>query len=160
MSDETIKLTIRTALIPNYYQNFHCLASECRDSCCIDWRITFNKKDYLRLRRLEAPPELKARLEAEKRITTELHMENSTWTPTRAAARFWIRTACVLSSVPADMRRCPMSAPVIRGSSIIPPLPRSTPCLPPAKGSSNSFGTCRVESNLWRSHYRKQSGER
>ena len=64
MSDETIKLTIRTALIPNYYQNFHCLASECRDSCCIDWRITFNKKDYLRLRRLEAPPELKARLEA------------------------------------------------------------------------------------------------
>ena len=64
MSDETIKLPIRTALIPNYYQNFHCLASECRDSCCIDWRITFNKKDYLRLRRLDAPPELKARLEA------------------------------------------------------------------------------------------------
>ena len=64
MSDETIKLPICTALIPNYYQNFHCLASECRDSCCIDWRITFNKKDYLRLRRLEAPPELKARLEA------------------------------------------------------------------------------------------------
>ena len=64
MSDETIKLPICTALIPNYYQNFHCLASECRDSCCIGWRITFNKKDYLRLRRLEAPPELKARLEA------------------------------------------------------------------------------------------------
>lgn len=62
MNDETIKLPIRTALIPNYYQNFHCLASECRDSCCIDWRITFNKKDYLRLRRLDAPPELKARL--------------------------------------------------------------------------------------------------
>ena len=35
-----------------------------RASCCIDWRITFNKKDYLRLRRLDAPPELKARLEA------------------------------------------------------------------------------------------------
>lgn len=64
MSDETIKLPICTALIPNYYQNFHCLASECRDSCCIGWRITFNKKDYLRLRRLDAPPELKARLEA------------------------------------------------------------------------------------------------
>lgn len=64
MNDETIKLPICTALIPNYYQNFHCLASKCRDSCCIDWRITFNKKDYLRLRRLDAPPELKARLEA------------------------------------------------------------------------------------------------
>lgn len=64
MSEETIKLPICTVLIPNYYQNFHCLASECRDSCCIGWRITFNKKDYLRLRRLDAPSELKARLEA------------------------------------------------------------------------------------------------
>ena len=63
MTEEKIKLPIESALIPVYYQNFRCLAQACRDSCCAGWSITFNKKDYLRLRRLDAPQALKERLE-------------------------------------------------------------------------------------------------
>ena len=63
MTEEKIKLPIRSALIPVFYQNFHCLAQNCRDSCCVDWSVTFDKKDYLRLRRLDAPPALHERLE-------------------------------------------------------------------------------------------------
>lgn len=63
MDEEKIKLPIHSALIPNFYQNFHCLAEDCKDSCCVNWSITFDKKDYLRLRRLDAPEELKQRLE-------------------------------------------------------------------------------------------------
>lgn len=63
MTEETTRLPIRSALIPVFYQNFHCLAQACRDSCCVNWAITFDKKDYLRLRRLDAPPALKERLE-------------------------------------------------------------------------------------------------
>ena len=61
--NEKVQFPIRSALIPNYFQNFHCLAQDCRDSCCINWAITFDKKDYLRLRRLDAPDELKERLQ-------------------------------------------------------------------------------------------------
>ena len=64
MAEEKIKLPIRSALIPVYYQNFHCLGGACRDNCCVySWQITFDKKDYLRLRRLDAPPALRERLE-------------------------------------------------------------------------------------------------
>lgn len=63
MDEEKSELPICSALIPNFYQNFHCLAQDCRDSCCVGWRITFDKKDYLRLRRLDGPDDLKARLE-------------------------------------------------------------------------------------------------
>lgn len=63
MAEEKIKIAVCSALIPVFYQNFHCLAQDCRDSCCIDWGIYFDKKDYLRLRRLNAPPALRERLE-------------------------------------------------------------------------------------------------
>jgi len=63
MDENKIRLPIRSALIPNYFRNFHCLAQDCRDSCCIGWRITFDKKDYLRLRRLDAPADLRERLD-------------------------------------------------------------------------------------------------
>ena len=63
MTEEKISLPIRSALIPAFYQNFHCLAQDCLDSCCVNWNITFDKKDYLRLRRLDAPPALQERLE-------------------------------------------------------------------------------------------------
>ena len=63
MDNEKIVLPIRSALIPVFYKNFHCLAQNCKDNCCVhDWRIAFNKKDYLRLRRLDAPPALRERL--------------------------------------------------------------------------------------------------
>lgn len=63
MDQKNIPLPIRSALIPVFYKNFHCLAQECKDSCCEGWSIQFNKKDYLRLRRLDAPPALRERLD-------------------------------------------------------------------------------------------------
>lgn len=63
MDEKKIKLPICSALVPVFYKSFHCLAQDCRDSCCVDWRITFDKKDYLRLRRLDAPAELRERLD-------------------------------------------------------------------------------------------------
>lgn len=67
MNEETIRLPIRSALTPVFYKNFHCLAQDCWDSCCEGWRITFDKKDYLRLRRLDAPADLRLRLEKDVR---------------------------------------------------------------------------------------------
>lgn len=64
MNEEKIEIPIRTALIPNYYQKFHCLAQACQDNCCTEnWLICFDKKDYLRLRRLDADAEMKEKLE-------------------------------------------------------------------------------------------------
>lgn len=63
MADEMIHIPIRSALIPIFYQNFQCLAQDCKDSCCAGWSITFNKKDYLALRRLDLPEDLRERLE-------------------------------------------------------------------------------------------------
>lgn len=63
MTEEKIKLPIRSALIPVYYRNFHCLAQDCRDTCCQNWAITFDKKDYLRLRRLDVPPAMRELIE-------------------------------------------------------------------------------------------------
>ena len=63
MAQEKKTVLVRSALIPEFYKNFHCLAQKCRDSCCVGWKISFDKKDYLRLRRLDAPPALKERLE-------------------------------------------------------------------------------------------------
>ncbi len=57
------KISITTALMPAYYKDFQCKADACRDSCCKGWRIEFDKKDFLRLRRLEVPAEYKPRLE-------------------------------------------------------------------------------------------------
>ena len=55
---DTIKL--ETALMPAYYKEFHCLASACQDTCCAGWKIEFNKKDYLAIKRAartgDAPP--------------------------------------------------------------------------------------------------------
>lgn len=63
MKENVVKLPIHSALIPVFYQKFHCLAQDCRDTCCVDWNITFDKKDYLRLRRLNVSGELRDKLE-------------------------------------------------------------------------------------------------
>lgn len=58
-------IPIKAALMPAYYKDFHCLAEKCRDSCCkYNWRIEFDKKDFLRLRRLDAPGEFKSQLDS------------------------------------------------------------------------------------------------
>lgn len=67
-----ISLPIRSALIPVFYQHFRCLAQDCRDNCCLeDWGIYFNKNDYLRLRRLDAPPALRERLDRGVRLVEQ-----------------------------------------------------------------------------------------
>lgn len=58
------KIAIRTTLMPAYYKEFHCLAQDCRDTCCKGWRIEFDKNDFLRLRRIDAPEEFKSRLDS------------------------------------------------------------------------------------------------
>lgn len=62
MSDAT-KLQVTQELKPAYYDQFHCLAEGCKLSCCKGWEITFNKKDYLALRRTKGSPELEETLE-------------------------------------------------------------------------------------------------
>lgn len=65
MADTSIR--IDKDLRPAYYDDFHCLAEGCKISCCKNWRIYFNKKDYLSLKRQEGSAELNALLEGSVR---------------------------------------------------------------------------------------------
>lgn len=56
------KIKVDTALMPAFCRDFHCLASACQDTCCAGWRIEFNKKDYLAIKRAARSEELKERL--------------------------------------------------------------------------------------------------
>lgn len=50
-------------LRPAYYDDFRCLAAGCKHSCCIGWHITFDKKDYLSLKRQSGSADLNERME-------------------------------------------------------------------------------------------------
>ena len=64
ISDGKIKIPVTTTLMPAYYKDFHCIMGACQDNCCdCGWKILFKKKDYLRLRRLEAPADFKEKLD-------------------------------------------------------------------------------------------------
>ena len=53
-------IPIRTALMPAYYKDFHCIMGACQDNCCDDgWKIEFSKKDYLTVKRAAESEELK-----------------------------------------------------------------------------------------------------
>lgn len=49
---------VTTVLMPAYYKDFHCLMGDCQDTCCTGWRIEFNKKDYLAIKRAPKSEEL------------------------------------------------------------------------------------------------------
>lgn len=49
-------------LRPVYYDKFQCLAGNCRFTCCKGWRITFDRKDFMALKRLTGSAELNARM--------------------------------------------------------------------------------------------------
>lgn len=51
-------LEVNYDLRPAYYDQFHCLAGDCRFTCCKGWHISFDKKDYLALKRQDGSPEL------------------------------------------------------------------------------------------------------
>lgn len=43
---------MRVRLMPSYYPRFACTGGDCRFSCCDGgWKIAFNKKDYLKIKR-------------------------------------------------------------------------------------------------------------
>lgn len=63
MADTPKKLPVKEDLRPAYYDDFHCLAAGCRQSCCKNWRVSFDKKDYLSLKRQTGSPELNKRMD-------------------------------------------------------------------------------------------------
>ena len=63
MPDQSYETRIEKDLRPSYYDKFHCLAKDCRISCCKNWRIWFGKKDYLSMKRQDGSPELNERIE-------------------------------------------------------------------------------------------------
>lgn len=63
MADQPKSILIDKDLRPAYYDDFQCLAAGCRLSCCKGWRISFDKKDYLSLKRQTGTEELNARME-------------------------------------------------------------------------------------------------
>lgn len=56
-------IEIKDDLRPAYYDDFHCLAGDCRFTCCKGWKIAFNKKDYLSLKRQRGSDSLNVRME-------------------------------------------------------------------------------------------------
>ena len=60
--NETWSTILDKELRPAYYDRFHCLAADCKLSCCIGWNIPFNKKDYLAMKHQRTSPELAERL--------------------------------------------------------------------------------------------------
>lgn len=58
-----MEMQILADLRPAYYDDFHCLAANCRHSCCVGWHISFNKKDYLSLKRQSGSEDLNVRME-------------------------------------------------------------------------------------------------
>lgn len=76
MSASGFPILIQEDLRPVYYDKFHCLAEGCRLSCCKGWSITFNKKDYLALRRQSGSPELMERLTGLRRVRDPNAAEN------------------------------------------------------------------------------------
>ena len=74
MNEQTV--SIRTALMPLCYKDFHCLAGDCRDNCCGGWEIAFNKKDYLHIKRSAKSQELREILsEGMSRLRGDAHDE-------------------------------------------------------------------------------------
>lgn len=41
-------MTQKTMLVPDYYAGFHCIGSECEESCCIGWNIPVDDVSYRR----------------------------------------------------------------------------------------------------------------
>lgn len=62
MADQYQTISMVFDLRPTYYDSFHCLAADCRYTCCRGWKVAFDKKDYLRLKQLKCSPELDVKL--------------------------------------------------------------------------------------------------
>lgn len=47
---------------PSYYESFACLCDKCRNTCCKDWDIDFDKNDYDKLRSKRLPSDMQQKL--------------------------------------------------------------------------------------------------
>lgn len=57
------KIPVEFDLRPAYYDDFQCLAGDCRFSCCKGWHISFDKKEYMELKRQRGTQELNTRMD-------------------------------------------------------------------------------------------------
>lgn len=54
-----------------YFDDFHCLGPDCKDTCCKDWHIYITKREYLDYKKMKCSPELRRLLDDSfKRIKT------------------------------------------------------------------------------------------
>lgn len=50
-------------LVPDYYKDFVCKGKECRDSCCMDWKVNIPMDQYFLLHGLSCNPKLKEKID-------------------------------------------------------------------------------------------------
>lgn len=60
----TIKLS---ALMPRYTQRFHCIGSDCEDTCCVGWTVHIDKKTY-KAYRTQSHPDIQPVITLIKRL--------------------------------------------------------------------------------------------
>lgn len=95
MADQPRTVRAEYDLRPAYYDKFQCLAADCRFTCCKGWKITFDKKDYLSLKRQDGSPELNENMKKTLRrlkkgplseqFYGEFHLENGGCCPLQRA---------------------------------------------------------------------------
>ena len=50
-------------LVPDYYKDFSCKGGECRDSCCVDWKVNISMQQYFLLHGLNCNKKLKDKID-------------------------------------------------------------------------------------------------
>ncbi|MFD3447642.1 flagellin lysine-N-methylase [Microbacteriaceae bacterium 4G12] len=59
------------SLVPDYYDKFSCIGSECEDNCCHGWTVSIDKKTYKDMKRIKNPKWQKEFKNHYKRIRKE-----------------------------------------------------------------------------------------
>lgn len=60
---EQQKIFVQSALMPRFCKDFRCIMGDCQNTCCSGWKIEFNKKDYLAIKRAPKSKELEELVE-------------------------------------------------------------------------------------------------
>lgn len=50
-----VPMTKRNVIKPQYYDKFSCIGADCEDNCCKGWRITIDKKTYMKCKNVKNP---------------------------------------------------------------------------------------------------------
>ena len=54
---------VREFLVPDYYKNFQCKGGNCRDSCCVEWKVTIPMEQYFLLHGLNCKASVKEKID-------------------------------------------------------------------------------------------------